>query len=279
MDKVRLYAFADEADAMIDGQIKAMLRNGLDGLEVRNVDGVNVSDITLEKAREVRAKLGDAGLSVWSVGSPIGKIGVNDPFEPHLDKLRHTLEVAHELGATQLRMFSFYMPAGENPAGYRQQVIDRLGAMLEAGKDSGVTFCHENEKGIYGDKADRCADILAALPQLKAVYDPANFVQCGEDTLRAWELLAPHVVYLHIKDALADGSIVPAGKGIGNLPQIIAAYRKAGGTAMTLEPHLAVFSGLSGLEREGEASLVGGYAYESNDAAFDAACAALKALL
>ena len=50
---------------------------------------------------------------------------------------------------------------------------------------------------------------------------------------------------------------------------------------MTVEPHLAVFDGLKGLERKGDRSIVGGgnYVFSSNDEAFDAACSALKALL
>ena len=69
MEKLRVFAFADEASPAISGQIAAMERNGLQGLEIRGVDGENVSDISLDKAREVRRRLEDAGLTVWSVGS------------------------------------------------------------------------------------------------------------------------------------------------------------------------------------------------------------------
>ena len=99
MDQWKVYAFADEASAMIDGQIEAMKRNALDGLEIRAVDGENISNITLKKAKEVRKKLDDAGLKVWSLGSPLGKIGIEDPFAPHLEMLKHTLELAHVLAA------------------------------------------------------------------------------------------------------------------------------------------------------------------------------------
>ena len=53
---IKIYGFADEASPIIDEQIKAMLRNGLNGLEIRNVDDVNVADITIDKAVEVRKK-------------------------------------------------------------------------------------------------------------------------------------------------------------------------------------------------------------------------------
>lgn len=277
---MKIYAFADEASGQLAGQIRAMKRNGLDGLEIRGVDGENVSELSLAKAREVHERLADEGLAVWSVGSPIGKIDLEkDDFDRHLCKLRHTLDVARELGAGQLRMFSFYIPAGRAPEDCRQQVIDWTGEMLRVGEGSGVTFCHENEKGIYGDVAVRCAELLRLFPQMEGVFDPANFVQCGQDTWEAWEMLSPRIRYLHIKDALPDGSVVPAGCGAGNVKRIVDAYRARGGNALTVEPHLSVFSGLGALEREGERTQVGAYRYETSDAAFDAACQALRALL
>ena len=280
MKPLRIFAFADEASSQIDGQIAALRRNGLQGLEIRNVDGQNVSDISLEKAREVHKKLTDAGLSVWSIGSPIGKIDIQkDNFEQHLQKYLHTLEIARALGAEKLRMFSFYLPKGQDPAPFRQQVIDRLSRMAELAQGSGVALCHENEKGIYGDVASRCLEILQAVPHLQGVFDPANFVQCGQETWAAWEMLRERITYMHIKDALPDGRVVPAGAGVGNVARILSAFRAQGGDAVTIEPHLQVFSGLAGLERAGDTSDVGSYCYESNDAAFDAACAALKGIL
>ncbi len=276
-----IFAFADEASPMIDGQIAAMKRNGLNGLEIRNVDGENVSAISLDKAREVRKKLDDAGLTVWSIGSPIGKIDIEkDDFSAHLDALRHTIDVAKALNCENIRMFSFYIPQGKNPADYRAQVMDRLHTMAETTRGTGVKLCHENEKGIYGDMADRCLEILTEIPEIAGVFDPANFVQCGQDTQAGWEMLKDRIKYLHIKDALfADGHVVPAGKGEGNVDFIVHDFLARGGQCMTIEPHLKVFAGLAALERAGETSNVGSYAYESSDAAFDAACAALRDIL
>ena len=98
--------------------------------------------------------------------------------------------------------------------------------------------------------------------------------------MRSWSLLKPYTHYLHIKDALPDGSVVPAGKGYGNVPYIVSDFLNSGGTALTIEPHLTVFDGLRELERSGETSSVGErYVYPDADAAFDAACDALKELL
>jgi sugar phosphate isomerase/epimerase len=116
------------------------------------------------------------------------------------------------------------------------------------------------------------------VPELKAIFDPANYVQCGQDTLQGWELVKSYVKYMHIKDA-TEGRVVPAGKGDGNVAAILKDFQAQGGDALTIEPHLKVFAGLAALEREGDTSEVGQFVYPTNDAAFDAACDALKGLL
>ena len=68
---------------------------------------------------------------------------------------------------------------------------------------------HENEKDIFGENAENCLALHEAFPRLRAVFDPANFVQCGQDTMAGWQLLKEHIHYLHIKDALEDGSGLP----------------------------------------------------------------------
>lgn len=279
MKTMNVYAFADEASGSIDKQIIAMKRNGLQGLEIRNVDGTNVSDITLEKAKEVHEKMEAAGLKVWSIGSPLGKIGIGDDFDAHMVKFKHTLEVAKVLKCNNIRLFSFYLPGDKEPESFKEEVIRRLQQMVEAAKDSGIDLCHENEKGIYGDVAKRCLEIHQAIPELKGIFDPANFIQCGQDTLEAWELLHPYIKYLHIKDALESGMVVPAGAGIGNLQKIVDAFYAQGGRNVTIEPHLTVFEGLRELEGKDREIKVAEFKYPDADTAFDVACNALKALL
>ena len=251
----KLAAFADEADGRISEQIKAMTENGIEYLEIRGVDGENVSDITIEKAKEVRRQLEDSGLAVWSLGSPYGKIGICDDFSSHLDKFKHGLELADILGASHIRIFSFYVPSGDEER-YKDEVMERLYRFSEVAKGSGIILCHENEKGIYGDMAVRCAEIHKAFPEIKAVFDPANFIQCGQDTIEAWELLSPYVEYMHIKDALENGAVVPAGMGIGNIPYILEHYK---GEVLTIEPHLSVFEGFDKLEANEKTKM--GYCY------------------
>ena len=270
----KIAAFADEAGSGIAEQLTAMKENGIEYLEIRGVNGENIADLTNEKAREIRKQLDDSGISVWSLGSPYGKHGIEENFEPLLDLFKHGLELADILGAKHIRLFSFYVPQG-NADKYKDEVMLRLDQYCMAAKGSGIVLCHENEKDIYGDIASRCEEIHKEFADIKAVFDPANFIQCGQDTKAAWELLSPYVEYMHIKDALWDGSVVPAGKGEGNIPFLLSQYK---GEILTVEPHLSVFDGFEKLESDNKTSM-GKYCYPSSRAAFDAAVNALKELI
>lgn len=264
--RYRLAAFADEASSSLDGQITAMRKNGIGLLEIRGVDGENISEISPAKAREIRNRLDDSGISVWSLGSPYGKINIGDDFEAHLDSFKRSLETADILNARHIRLFSFY------GASEIDEVLPKLEGFIDAAKGTDIVLCHENEKGIFGDTANKCLELHKALPGLKAVFDPANFIQCGQDTVKAWEMLSPYVEYMHIKDALPDGSVVPAGKGVGEIPYILERYK---GEVLTVEPHLSVFGGFEKLEKEKHFR----FCYSDPREAFDAAANALKDLI
>lgn len=254
MKKLQITGFADEIDPSFDVQLAALREWGVSHVELRAADGVNVSDFTDSKVREVKAKLEEAGIAVSSIGSPIGKISITDPFAPHLEKLKRTLDIQKELNAPYLRMFSFYIPKGENPDPYRDEVFDRIGAMAEEAKKWDSVLLHENEKQIYGDTAPRCLDLLKSFSgaHFKAVFDFANFVEVGQETLPAFEALRPYIEYIHIKDAVwATKQIVPAGKGDGHVREILSDLLNGGWKGyLSLEPHLTDFAGLKALEQD-----------------------------
>ncbi|MGN1048565.1 MAG: sugar phosphate isomerase/epimerase family protein, partial [Eubacteriales bacterium] len=214
------------------------------------------------------------GLAVWSMGSPVGKTKIQDDFAFESEQFKRVLENAYILGAKCIRLFSFYGTDGKPE--YRDEVLLRLSRYLEMAKGSGIILCHENEKGIYGDIAVRCDEIQKALPEMKAVFDPANFIQCHQDTLEAWAMLKKYVYYFHIKDCLADGNVVPAGKGISALDRILPEYNGLASDVLTIEPHLTKFVGLDTLEG-GEKSEVGNlFSFATNAEAFDCAVSSLK---
>lgn len=254
MEHIILSGFSDEIAPELDLQLAAIREWGLSHIELRAADGVNVSDFSTEKVKEVKNKLAGAGVSVSSVGSPIGKIGIEEDFAPHLEKLKRTLEIQKELGAPYLRMFSFYIPQGRAPEDFREEVLDRVGRMAEEAAAWDSVLLHENEKGIYGDNAPRCKELLEAFygPHFKAVFDFANFVQVGQQTLPAYELLKPYVEYVHVKDAQwGTGAVVPAGQGDGHVKDILTDLIGGGWKGfLSLEPHLTDFAGLAALEQD-----------------------------
>ena len=272
----RLCAFADEADPLLTGQIAAMQRNGISLLEIRGVDGENISVLSPAKVKEVAHLLKENGIAVWSIGSPTGKVTLSDNWDAHMDSFKGMLDAAAILGASAFRLFSFYEAQDE-----KNEVIDRLGTLCDLAKGYDVKLCHENEKGIFGDTPQRVRQLLDALPQLGGIFDPANYIQCSADILPAWELLKDRTDYLHVKDAKKDGTVVPAGYGVGHLDTVVPDFLRRGGQVLTLEPHLADFVGLHGLEQEGERTTLGSklFSYRDNNESFDAAVNALKAIL
>lgn len=238
-----LSAFGDEISPNLDEQIQVLLANDVHFLEFRGWEGKVIIDYPLSQVREAYQKLSDAGIGVSAVGSPIGKIPITGDFAPHLDRFKKTLEVAHTLHTRYIRMFSFYMPPEDDPARHRDEVLRRWRSFIEASEDAGLILLHENEKGIYGDTAERCLDLLETLacPYVKATFDPANFVQCDVETYpHAFALLRKQIAYLHIKDArFRDHAVTPAGEGDGKLPEILGALAKSGFEGFaSIEPHL-----------------------------------------
>jgi sugar phosphate isomerase/epimerase len=260
MSKFILSAFADEIDPKLDVQMDVLEQHGINYIEMRGVDGKNITQYSLDEVRGIKKQLDDRGFRISAVGSPIGKIKITDEFGPHLDLFKHTLEIAKILDTRYIRMFSFFIPEGEDPKSYRGEVVARWKQFMEAAEGTGITLLHENEKDIYGDTAERCLDLVREMnsENLKLIFDPANFVQCDVKTYpEAYELLKEHIVYLHIKDAVySDHHVVPAGQGDGKVKEILdSLYRKGFEGFLSIEPHLWNFVGFAELEnRKVEAS-------------------------
>jgi sugar phosphate isomerase/epimerase len=264
-----LSGFADEISPDLDEQLSVLTSESISHLELRSVWSTNVADLDDAQLARVRRQLAVAGVQVSAIGSPIGKIGIEAPFEPELDRLRRVADIAREFGTPLIRVFSFFIPQAEDPRRYRARVIDRMAAFAALAEDRGLVLAHENEKQIYGDRPERCADIIESVdsPALRATFDAANFVQCGVwPHSGAYELLRPYLVYVQVKDALmATREVVPAGQGDGQVGETLGALRDSGFHGyLSLEPHLAMagrFGGFSGPD------------------GFRLACGALKSLL
>jgi len=244
---LKIAAFADEISPDLNEQIRVCKENGVQLFELRGVYGKNVLDFDKALLAEIKTKLEANGMGVVSIGSPIGKVAIDLPFQQHLDRFKTAVEAAMYFGARFIRVFSYYPPGGEGKGDispHRDEVIDRFRKKVECIRDLPVTIIHENEKGIFGDIGSRCVDLMKSVesPQLRTAFDFANFVQCGQMPLDLWPALKPYTQHIHIKDSVAGtGKVVPAGEGDGKIAEILVdAWNSGYRGVLSLEPHLKV---------------------------------------
>lgn len=280
---VKITGFADEITQELDVQIESLKKLNMSYVEMRGVDGDNLIYHSDEKVKEIKVKLDANGIKLSALGTPLGKIGITDDFDKHFEEYKRAIEVAHMMECPNLRMFSFYLPKGSSPAEYEAAVFDRMGKFVDYAKANGAVVLHENEKGIYGEKAPECKKLMDTFycDNFKAIFDFANFVQCEQDTLEAYDMLKPFISYIHVKDAKwADGSVVPVGYGDGNVKQILDDLRAGGYDGfLSLEPHLFNFAGFAKLEQDGLSMMRTDGTYLNGYEAFSLAHAALMRLL
>lgn len=246
MSKFILSGFADEINPSMKEQYKLLHKLNIEYIELRGVNGKNISELTVQEVQELKAELDGENIKISAIGSPIGKIKISDDFEAHFETFKKVVEFAKILDTKYIRIFSFFTKHK------KEEVFARLSRMIEYAKEKDVILLHENEKGIYGDIYERCAELMQNLycDNFKCTFDFANFVQVGSDTLKAYETLKPYIEYVHIKDALSEsGAVVPAGMGDGNVENILGMLKADGYEGfLSLEPHLTHFRGLDALE-------------------------------
>mgnify|MGYP002522243577 CR=1 FL=1 len=268
---IELCAFADEAGSGLKEQISALKENGIGYIELRSINGKNVLSFTDDEVKKYSEELKNAGIKVWSIGSPVGKIDISVTEEDFLKDVSRAIEIAKGFGAKRIRIFSFF-----NAYSSCRKVVGLLQKAVEIADENGVKLCHENEKEVYGDSIERVLDLFAAVQGLNFVYDPANYIQCGFNAREAREKTQFCTDYYHIKDVIKNtGEIVPAGLGDGDISGLIDSL-DGKNAVLTLEPHLKVFDGyakIDGTEMKNK------FNFNTNREAFDCAVKSLKKLL
>jgi sugar phosphate isomerase/epimerase len=239
----RLSAFADEIDPDPVKQVDVLEQCGIKHIEFRSILQTNVLDLTDQQIGEFKSLLDRNGITLSAIGSPIGKIKITDPFEPHLKRFQRAIELCKVFGTRNIRVFSYYPPEeGGDWAKWRDEVHRRTAAAVQLAEKAGVRLVHENEHRIYGDAPDRVVDLMKTFagPAFGAVYDPANYVFCGYDPWDGWQKTREWTVHFHIKDwAAGEKHGRVAGDGQGRIAEVMAdAVRMNYDGFATLEPHL-----------------------------------------
>jgi sugar phosphate isomerase/epimerase len=241
-----LSAFADEIDPNPHKQIDVLRQCDIRHIELRSILTTNVLDLTDLQVQELKSLLDKNDFSLSAIGSPIGKVVIDQPFAPHLERFKRAVELAKLFGTPNIRIFSYYLTEGGDWDDWRRDVLDRMWQKCEIAAMAGLRLVHENEHRIYGDSPERVRDLMETVteqlttPCFGAAYDPANYVFCGYDPWKGWELTKDYTVHFHVKDWIhgeKHGRV--AGEGNGRIADVMVDAVKRGYDGFaTLEPHL-----------------------------------------
>jgi sugar phosphate isomerase/epimerase len=220
--RVILSGFADEAANQKTAvqQFAAFAALGLQYYSIRFIDvgeGIkNVMKLTKPEIQKVRALQDEYGLNVSSIGSPIGKVKLQDiedgtknvyiPFQKYLgQEVKRVCELAHAFETKLIRGFSFYHPRGTNPRDHMAQTVDQLGQIAEACHRSDLTYGLEVETNLVGENGHLLAEIYRQVnhPAMVLVFDAANLLVQGFTAAELFEqfvAMKPGLGWVHIKD-------------------------------------------------------------------------------
>jgi sugar phosphate isomerase/epimerase len=206
--RVRFAAIGDEAGPDLDSQLAALARLGWDLIELRNVDGHALADLSPAAFDRLVHRLAAAGVGTVCVDSRIANWArpVTGPLDLDVAELDVLAERCAALGTRYVRVMS-YPNDGLPDDVWGREAIRRLRLLTARAERAGLVLLHENCSGWAGRDADRMLRLLAEVdsPALGLVFDTGNGVEYGYD---AYDLLAEllatvpeRVLHVQVKDA------------------------------------------------------------------------------
>ena len=224
---MKISGFIDEIDIGFEKEVEVIKKLGMKYIELRSVNGTNISDLSIEKVNDIKKYLKNKNIKISCIASPIGKINIDEidfenKFEEHLKKFKHTLNIAQILEVKYVRVFSFFLKKSEKEK-YQSLILEKIKKLKEEVSDLEIILLHENEKGIYGDDIESSLKLIEEIcsEKFRLIFDPANFIQVGISPLKAYEKLKKFVEYVHLKDAnFSSQENVLIGTGDGEILEL-----------------------------------------------------------
>ncbi len=261
--------FADEAGKGIDAQIRATKELGWNCIESRNIDGVNIHDLSDAAFDEAAGKLEDSGISINCFGSTVANWS-RDPrseedFAKSIDDLKRALPRMERLGCTMIRGMSFtrLRDASLYTDELEKNLFGKMNRIVRICEDAGVDYMHENCANYGGMSPEHTLRLLDNVksPRFKLLFDtgnPVNSVDYGKERgnrmQNAWDFycnVREFVAYVHIKDGrfvglrpdkiFNDSEWTFPGEGEGSVREIVDDLLKRGyDGGFSIEPHMAL---------------------------------------
>jgi sugar phosphate isomerase/epimerase len=240
---------SDESGQPIATQVRAHKDLGWKHLELRMVDGVNITQLNDSAFDDVRRAVLEANMTVSCFGSAIANWArpITTEFQVDLDDLNRAIPRMRALSTPYIRVMS-YPNHTEEPlpeSAWRKESIRRMREMATIAEGEGIVLVHENCSGWGGLSAENSNILLGEVgsPALKVVFDTGNPVTYGQDTWEYYKAVRKDIVYVHIKDAVREKGVdhyVVCGEGEGYVPEVVGDLLATGyDGGFSIEPHLA----------------------------------------
>ena len=201
---------SDEGAASLEEQIRLHKELGWKGLEIRSVDGKNISGMPdddfdklcgLLEAEEMRCIGFASAIANWA--RP-----VTGDFEIDRQDLLRSAPRMHRLGSPYLRIMS-YARGDADEKTWAVESINRVAELSRMAEGEGITLIHENCDGWGSAEPENLARLLDAVPSeaLKVVFDMGNPRSHGHEIDTVWDFLRAcedRIAHIHIKDCYLD---------------------------------------------------------------------------
>ncbi|MGC8545603.1 sugar phosphate isomerase/epimerase family protein [Athalassotoga sp.] len=177
-----------------------------------NVKYVELLDnfLSVKEIKEVKANLKERKMEVSSYS-------INNDFvqsqkadrEKQVNYIKESIDIACDLGAKYIRVFSGEEKEGIAFEDAKQWIIDGFKAVAPYAEENGITLVIENH-GLFVGKSSQVKALIDAVnsPNFKSNADVANFLLADEKSLDAVKNLKDHIGFVHFKDFKQ----VPSGK-------------------------------------------------------------------
>lgn len=253
--------FCDEAGSDIETQIKATKELGWNHIELRNIGGVNITDITDDAFERICGRLEENGIRINCFGSAIANHG-KDPrskedFTYSKEALKRAIPRMHRLGVKMIRGMAFkaVLPADPDHGEIEKLVFGKVDELAKMCEDAGVLYVCENcgdYSGLSYAHAIRLVHAVSS-PAFRLLFDMGNTVaednRIGEPPYArqsAWDFyrnVKDFIGYVHIKDAIIDrnGKKVHTfpGEGSADVEKIVTDLLRSGyDGGFSIEPHM-----------------------------------------
>ncbi len=244
---MRLAVITDEVSQDLQKVLELVKEFGVSGIEVRSVWNKAPHELDAHDIARIKQLTADYGMTVCSIASPFLKCDYGDEqqYQEHLEILRRCIELAGELGAPLIRIFTFWR---KPPFPSWDEIVDKLLPAVKMVEGTGLLLGIENEPSTMATNARKVVEVLTRLnhPQVKAVWDPGNDVFDPDREVPypdGYEAVKPWIVHIHLKDgrwieAEQRFEPTPIGEGeVDYLGQLRALIRDGYDGYLSLETH------------------------------------------